>query len=48
MRCITCGFSVAATGQVGSRLVRIRADAESPVVELCEICSAVAGGPTTL
>jgi hypothetical protein len=48
-----CAASLATSGRLyGARRFfawrRIDEDVEPPVVELCEICNAAAGGPTTL
>jgi hypothetical protein len=48
MRCRTCGFRSRLPGTPVFAWVRARRDVEPPVVELCELCNAAAGGRFTL
>jgi hypothetical protein len=45
LRCRTCGFASRLCGSPVFAWVRRRREVEPPVVELCEICNAAAGGP---
>jgi hypothetical protein len=45
MRCITCGVRSLLAGTPVFAWRRSDVDMEPPVVELCEICNAAAGGP---
>jgi hypothetical protein len=46
MRCRACGFTSRLPGTPVSAWRRRSPDIEPPVVELCEICDAAAGGPS--
>jgi hypothetical protein len=45
MRCVTCGFRSTLPGTPVFAWRRSDEDFEPPIVELCEICNAAAGGP---
>jgi hypothetical protein len=43
--CVACGFRSRLPGTPVFRWRRFDEDVEPPLVELCEICNAAAGGP---
>jgi hypothetical protein len=45
LRCVVCGFRSRLAGTPVFRWCRFDEDVEPPVIELCEICNAAAGGP---
>jgi hypothetical protein len=45
VRCVACGFQSRLPGTLVFNWRRFDEDVEPPVVELCEICNAAAGGP---
>jgi hypothetical protein len=46
VQCVACSFQSRLPGTLVFKWRRFDEDVEPPVVELCEICNAAAGGPS--